>query len=202
MCLATTAKFEDAKPEQEITEPDLHFLKSLNPQSSVSELKAHALQNFAQGMNAGGTKYRCFQSLFHLLPAITDHYLYPSLLSRSQKGLFLDLGGGQGTDARKLIQDGWPADRIVISDVETFLWNVGLDLFQDGPKGPVRFIQANILNAADLQDGGPLHNFLGAAGGHDSLDACAGTCLLAQPEETGCAKEGLDHFRAFQYVVS
>ncbi|KAK9832278.1 hypothetical protein WJX74_005194 [Apatococcus lobatus] len=162
LCLATMGTFVDAKPERDITEPDLQFLKSLKPHLSVSELKAHVLESFARGMNTGGVKYRCFQSLYHLLPAITDHYLYTSLVSRSQKGLFLDLGGGQGTDARKLIQDGWPAQHITISDVETFLWNVGLDLYEDGPKGPVQFIKANILDAADINSGGPLHNFLGA----------------------------------------
>lgn len=177
-CLASTAKVADAQPEKEISEPDLQFLKSLNPQSTVPELKTHALDSFARGMNSGGIKYRCFQSLYHLLPAITDHYLYPSLISQgSHKGLLLDLGGGQGTDARKLIQDGWPADQIVISDVETFLWNVGLDLFQDGPTGPVRFINANILNAADIEPGGPLHDFLGAAGGLHHVIASAGMTL-------------------------
>ncbi len=75
-------------------------------------------------------------------------------------------GGGQGTDARKLVQDGWPATNIVSSDITRFLWDVGLHLFEDGPTGPVCFKEANILDAADTQPGGALHDYHGKAGDH------------------------------------
>ena len=162
--MASTDKFEDAKPEKEISDQDLAFLKSLNPNTHLPDLKAHVLANYAKGMSSGGLKYRCFQSLYYLLPAVTDHFHYSSLIASPSKGLFLDLGGGQATDARKLIQDGWPADKIVVSDITPFLWEVGLDLFQDGPTGPVTFKEANILNAADTEPGGPLHSYIGKAG--------------------------------------
>ncbi|KAK9865394.1 hypothetical protein WJX84_008678, partial [Apatococcus fuscideae] len=160
--LASTAPVFDAKPEQEISDADA-FLHSLRPSITLQQLKAHALQNYARGMSAGALKYSCFKRLYYLLPAITDHPRYLSLLSTPSKGLFLDLGGGQGTDARKLCQDGYPAEQIVVSDVSPFLWEVGLDLFQDGPKGPVSFVQGNVMNAADMAPGGVLHGCLGSA---------------------------------------
>ena len=135
-------------------------------------------------MNSRGLKYRCFLSLYYLLPAVTDHFLYASLIASPSKGLFLDLGGGQATDARKLIQDGWPADKIVVSDLTPFLWDVGLDLFQDGPTGPVTFKQANILNAADTEPGGALHSYIGKAGDfylHSGQSACSNNGLLQGP---------------------
>ena len=165
--MPSTEGFVDAKPEREISDQDLQFLQSLRPNVSLSDIRTHVLENYAKGMSTGGLKYRCFRSLYHLLPAVTDHFLYSSLLASIPmlaKGLFLDLGGGQGTDARKLIQDGWPADQIVISDTNTFLWDVGLDLFQDGPAGPVCFKEANILNAADTAPGGTLHSYINKAG--------------------------------------
>lgn len=162
--LGSKAAIANATPGKEISEPDLQFLQSLRPDLSLSELKAHALQNYAKGMSAGALKYNCFLKLYYLLPAITDHTLYRSLLARPSKGLFLDLGGGQGTDARKLCQDGYPAGQVVVSDISPFLWEVGLDLFQDGPEGPVRFVEANILNSADMAPGGALHSFLGSVG--------------------------------------
>jgi len=59
----------------------------------------------------------------------------------------LDLGCCFGNDARKAISDGFPAARVVTSDVRPEFWALGHQLFRTDPLNfPVKFIMGNVFD--------------------------------------------------------
>lgn len=47
--------------------------------------------------------------------------------------MWLEVGCAFGTDVRRLILDGWPANQVHCLDVHDGYWNFGLELYKDGP---------------------------------------------------------------------
>ena len=160
---ACSAPENDAEPPKVISDQDLSFMLSLDPVVSVIDLRIHILGCYQKAMAKNALKYNCLQSLYFLLPAINDNPLYSTLLGWPIKDLWIDLGCGQATDVRKIRQDGWPQDNILAIDINTFLWEFGLELFRDRSSAPAPFIEADVLHPPDLSPGGPLYPYLGEA---------------------------------------
>jgi len=66
-----------------------------------------------------------------------------------QNALFLDLGCCFGSDIRKAIEDGFPAQNIVASDLQPEFWQFGHDLFKSNASTlPVTFIPGDVFDTS------------------------------------------------------
>jgi SAM-dependent methyltransferase len=77
---------------------------------------------------------------------MSRHREYQAALRKGAEkdALFLDVGCCFGYDVRKLVLDGFPADRVLASDLEQGFWDVGNRLFTQSPK--IRFIAGDIFD--------------------------------------------------------
>ena len=119
----------------------LHGIVSFRvPQSICSALTVHSQRDRAWLI----APYPCVGSWFFLFPGITRLPQYPSILDRARNGaLILDLGCCFGQDLRLLAADGVPMDRMIASDLEADLWELGFELFRDQERMHAQFIQAD-----------------------------------------------------------
>ncbi|KAF8815539.1 hypothetical protein BYT27DRAFT_7193283 [Phlegmacium glaucopus] len=78
-------------------------------------------------------------------------------LGRKRKGaIFIDLGCCFGNDLRKAVQDGYPVENVLASDLRGDLWHLGHELFKSTPESfPVPFVQGDILDLNFLEPDGP-----------------------------------------------
>ncbi|EMD36198.1 hypothetical protein CERSUDRAFT_84273 [Gelatoporia subvermispora B] len=74
--------------------------------------------------------------------------VYPTVLHAGLSGstLFLDLGCCMGTDARKLVYDGYPASNVFACDISPRFIDLGHKLFGDTSTCPIRFLVSDILD--------------------------------------------------------
>jgi len=71
-------------------------------------------------------------------------------------GILLDAGSCFGADVRKAAQDGWPASRIVATDIVPEFWNLGHKLFRSSVASfSATFIRADLLDPAQFSPGPP-----------------------------------------------
>ncbi|KAI0301345.1 hypothetical protein BC826DRAFT_905092 [Russula brevipes] len=74
----------------------------------------------------------------------------------SNGGILLDAGSCFGADARKAAQDGWPANRIVATDIVPEFWDLGHKLFRSSAASfPATFIHADLLDRTQITPGPP-----------------------------------------------
>ncbi|KAJ3036709.1 hypothetical protein HK097_003769, partial [Rhizophlyctis rosea] len=86
--------------------------------------------------------YKCIETFMFLIPAIQFHPSYRTLLntlsdrqsSHQPAPYIADVGCCFGTDVRRLIYDGVPAENIVGVDLHDGYWNIGKRLFEDGER--------------------------------------------------------------------
>ncbi|KAF9267342.1 hypothetical protein L218DRAFT_1074108 [Marasmius fiardii PR-910] len=97
---------------------------------------------------------------FMRFPILRSTAAYQRLLelgSSRQNDHFLDLGCCFGSDIRRAIEDGFPAHRIIASDLHADLWKFGLQMFNTDPLiFPVVFIPGNILDSTFIDIQPPL----------------------------------------------
>ncbi|KAI9337893.1 hypothetical protein DFJ73DRAFT_798366 [Zopfochytrium polystomum] len=125
---------------------DLAFLKDIDGlDDDEKELDLHRSRIAATiaALNAQGLHiYRCIATLGFLRPRVHHHPAYPRLLAAlttaatpaatASTPIVIDIGCAFGTDVRKLLLDGVPADRILASDLLRGYWDAGADrLFAD-----------------------------------------------------------------------
>ncbi|KAF8824857.1 hypothetical protein HHX47_DHR7000536 [Lentinula edodes] len=77
--------------------------------------------------------------------------------STRANALFLDIGCCFGNDLRKAIEDGFPAQNVIASDLRPDFWNFGHELFNTNPTTfPVTFIPGNVLSSSFISTQPPL----------------------------------------------
>jgi len=95
-------------------------------------------------------RYRCVRDFLFLRIGITSLPAYPRLLalSRERKDLImLDIGCCFGVDVRKVIQEGFPAQNVIASDLRPEFWDLGHALFRSTPESfPVAFIPGDAFD--------------------------------------------------------
>jgi len=77
--------------------------------------------------------------------------------STRQNALFLDLGCCFGNDIRKAVEDGFPAEKIIASDLYADFWKFGHKLFNSTASTfPVTFISGDIFDSSFISIQPPL----------------------------------------------
>lgn len=80
--------------------------------------------------------YRCVAELMFLATRVSRHPFYQralEIVKQDTTARYLEAGCAFGTDVRRLILDGWPAEQIWALDVHDGYWKYGLELYGDGP---------------------------------------------------------------------
>ncbi|KAF8491241.1 hypothetical protein F5888DRAFT_1637766, partial [Russula emetica] len=100
--------------------------------------------------------YPCIR-LFHFAKSKIHLFQssYQNLLEigKSRKGaIFLDIGSCMGTDARKLIADGYPLEQVVTSDLRQEFANLGHKLFKTTQETyPIAFVPGDVFDPNHLE---------------------------------------------------
>ncbi|KAI0700443.1 hypothetical protein BC835DRAFT_418851 [Cytidiella melzeri] len=126
---------------------DVEFLSKLTGITDPEELKQHVLRVQAEAYAVH--PYPCIK-LFTFARTKINHYpAYSQLLKLGKERkdvVFLDLGCCVGNDIRRAVLDGFPASRIIGSDLNPGFWDVGHELFKSTPGTfPVKFLPGNIF---------------------------------------------------------
>ncbi|KAF8520803.1 hypothetical protein BU17DRAFT_46301 [Hysterangium stoloniferum] len=112
------------------------------------QLKAHILKVQAEAYAA--YPYPCIRLFSFTQLAVTEYSLYNDIIrhGRTQpEALLLEIGVGFGNDIRKMVADGYPIHKIVLTDISAPLWDIGHRLFCSSARTfPVKFIQADIFD--------------------------------------------------------
>lgn len=131
--------FRDVGTQAEITDASLEFLSKYTGEADFSKLREH-VHNVWSEARAKYHVYRCIQSFMFLQPRTPTHPKYAEIVAALAKPSarssgcdigILDIGCCFGTDVRRFLYDGVPADLIVASDLHSGYWNLGKLLFQD-----------------------------------------------------------------------
>ncbi|KAJ3021608.1 hypothetical protein HKX48_008177 [Thoreauomyces humboldtii] len=117
-----------------IPDESLAFLSAYKNEPNLDSLRKALLPVWTESVGKFHV-YRCIQTFSFLKPRVSEHPLYSSIVSECKKGgQVLELGCCYGTDVRKLIMDGVPAERIVASDLHSGYWDLGCKLFDDAER--------------------------------------------------------------------
>jgi len=101
------------------------------------QLKAHLIEQTRKAYEEV-YKYPCLLNFGHLDFRMTTHPLYGAVVKQgidtSRPGRFLlDIGTAVGTDARRVVLDGWPSERVYAVDINKKLIDIGRSMFCDSP---------------------------------------------------------------------
>ncbi|KAI0252758.1 hypothetical protein BJV78DRAFT_1091313, partial [Lactifluus subvellereus] len=134
-----------------------NFLRAITKVDDARELRDHIRRVATKAYEV--FPYRSIGSYTFAKATIARLPGYAEALSlgRSSGGILLDVGCCFGLDARKAAQDGWPANRIVATDIlRTEFWDLGHELCQSSAASfPAVFIQADLLDQAHITPGPP-----------------------------------------------
>jgi len=122
-------------------------------------LKAHIVEVAEKALKV--YPYHCIATFgflrFRILRSKPGYQQLLRLGSTRPNALFLDLGCCFGNDIRKAIQDGFPAQNIIASDLQPDFWKYGHELFNTSPSMfPVTFIPGNVLDPSFISIQPPL----------------------------------------------
>ncbi|KAI0087630.1 hypothetical protein BDY19DRAFT_954640 [Irpex rosettiformis] len=152
----------DQKPEEwdrvledEFYQPDedaIAFFKKETGITDSLELKQHVIRVQKEAFSI--FPYPCIRVFgftwmkFAHLPA---YELVLQLGRERKEPLFLDLGCCLGNDLRKLVQDGYPIQYVIASDLRQELWDLGHKLFRSTQETyPARFISGDVFDSSFL----------------------------------------------------
>ncbi|KAN0118614.1 hypothetical protein V8E52_005037 [Russula decolorans] len=141
------------------TEEERTFFKQQTGISDDEELKAHICRVQAEAYEV--YPYPCIR-LFSFakikLPLFRTSYQDLLEMGKSRKGaIFLDIGSCMGTDARKLIADGYPLEQVVTSDLRQEFANLGHELFKTTPETyPIAFVPGDVFDPNHLEIAPPI----------------------------------------------
>ncbi|GAW09016.1 protein [Lentinula edodes] len=94
---------------------------------------------------------------FRILRSQSGYKQLLELGSTRANALFLDIGCCFGNDLRKAIEDGFPAQNVIASDLRPDFWNFGHELFNTNPTTfPVTFVPGNVLESSFISTQPPL----------------------------------------------
>jgi len=92
--------------------------------------------------------YPCVLSFSFVMGKLTSHPVYPTVLEAGKKGttVFLDIGCAMGTDARRIVFDGYPASNVIGSDLRQSFIDQGHELYQDANNCKINFFSADMFD--------------------------------------------------------
>ncbi|KAH9950805.1 hypothetical protein B0H21DRAFT_721779 [Amylocystis lapponica] len=95
--------------------------------------------------------YPCIHAFHYVSLFMSQNPAYPSVMAAAKSApdtLFLDIGCCMGSDVRKLVFDGYPAARVLASDLRREYITLGHTLYQDLDTCPIRFFTSDIFSLA------------------------------------------------------
>ncbi|KAH9891082.1 hypothetical protein C8Q73DRAFT_702819 [Cubamyces lactineus] len=135
--------------------PDRKQLDFLMAQTGITdeeELKKHVLEVQAEAYKV--FPYTCIRRFVFIRSALSSLPSYDGLLKLGKErksAILLDVGCCFGNDVRQAVEDGFPAERIVTSDLHAEFWQLGHKLFcSTADTFPARFIPGNVFDPAHL----------------------------------------------------
>ncbi|KZW00939.1 hypothetical protein EXIGLDRAFT_603603 [Exidia glandulosa HHB12029] len=136
------------------------FFKAQTGIEDEEVLRQHIIKNQEEAYQVA--PYPCirrFGFTRHASLKISRHPSYDEVMDMGRNNptaLLLDLACCVGNDARKAAADGWPAERIVASDLHPEFWDVGHRLFRSTPQScPIQFIPGDLFSDAFLSSSAP-----------------------------------------------
>ncbi|KAJ3716033.1 hypothetical protein C8R42DRAFT_588942 [Lentinula raphanica] len=125
------------------------------------KLKEHIIEIAQKALEI--YSYHCIRTFgflrFRILRAQSGYKQLLTLGSTRPRAFFLDLGCCFGNDLRKAIEDGFPPQNIIASDLRADFWNFGHELFNSDPSTfPVTFVQGNVLDDSFITIQSPLNS--------------------------------------------
>jgi len=146
----------------DLTEEDRIFFKRQTGIQDDDELKAHILRVQAEAYEV--YPYPCirhFDFAKSKIGLFLSSYLTLNLLEmgKSRNGaIFLDIGSCMGTEARKLIADGYPLEQVVTSDLHQEFANLGHKLFKTTQETyPIASVPGDVFDPNHLEVVTPAH---------------------------------------------
>jgi len=143
----------------DLTEEERTFFKQQTGIPDDDDLKAHISRVQAEAYEV--YPYPCIR-LFHFakfkMRLFRSSYENLLEIGKSRKGaIFLDIGSCMGTDARKLITDGYPLEQVVTSDLRQEFANLGHKLFKTTQETyPIAFVPGDVFDPNHLEIAPPM----------------------------------------------
>lgn len=154
---ASLSEYPPPDPSKLVLGPaELDFMTRSTGIQDEAALRKHiiAVQEKAYSVHP----YPCIYMFSFLAIRITKFAAYEHVLKmgRERPGvLFLDMGCCFGTDARKLVDDGFPASQVVTSDYHADFWDLGNELFKTtNEKCGIRFLPGDVFSDAVINTSG------------------------------------------------
>ncbi|KAG0705675.1 hypothetical protein DFH29DRAFT_996553 [Suillus ampliporus] len=123
------------------------FKRQTNIQDEVA-LKTHIIDVQKEAYKVA--PYACIRGFEFMHPNISKLHIYDRILKRGSEGaILLDIGSCLGIDVRKAIDDGFPANNIIASDIEEAFSELGRKLFKSSSE-PCYFISGDVFDPAFL----------------------------------------------------
>ncbi|KAG6331893.1 hypothetical protein ID866_7199, partial [Astraeus odoratus] len=127
---------------------ELAFLKATTGIENEEELRAHVL--VVQKKAYKVVPYPCIYTFGFIRISIADQPVYQDILKigrEREHAILLDIGCGLGADTRKLVMDGFPAHKIVQSDLVEEWKDLSNELFRTTEETfPAKFIQGGVFD--------------------------------------------------------
>ncbi|THU92362.1 hypothetical protein K435DRAFT_829653 [Dendrothele bispora CBS 962.96] len=131
-----------------LTTDETEFFLATLGLDNVDELKMHIINIQKEALEI--FSYPCIRRFDFIRFKMTKHPQYKKsieYMNVNKQAVFLDMGCCFGTDVRKAIADGCPAERIIASDLRQEFWDLGNKLFKSGPETLLStFIQGDVLD--------------------------------------------------------
>ncbi|KAF8520668.1 hypothetical protein JB92DRAFT_2894244 [Gautieria morchelliformis] len=128
------------------------LLKASTGIQDDAQLKAHILRIQKEAYES--FPYPCIRLFTFTTVAVTQVPFYNEVIKQGRRrpdALLLEIGVGFGNDVRKVVDDGYPVQNIVVSDINPQLWEIGHRLFRsDSRSFPVKFVQGDIFDERAL----------------------------------------------------
>ncbi|KAJ3872560.1 hypothetical protein F5051DRAFT_151056 [Lentinula edodes] len=142
-----------------LTQDELAFYKTQTGLIDEEKLKERIAEIAQKALDV--YPYHCIWTFgflrFRILRSQSGYKQLLELGSTRANALFLDIGCCFGNDLRKAIEDGFPAQNVIASDLRPDFWNFGHELFNTDPKTfPVTFVPGDVLSSSFISTQPPL----------------------------------------------
>ncbi|KAJ3888970.1 hypothetical protein GG344DRAFT_52594 [Lentinula edodes] len=142
-----------------LTQDELAFYKTQTGLTDEAKLKARIAEIAQKALDV--YPYHCIWTFgflrFRILRSQSGYKQLLELGATRRDALFLDIGCCFGNDIRKAIQDGFPAQNVIASDLRPDFWNFGHQLFNTDPTTfPVTFVPGDVLSSSFISTHPPL----------------------------------------------
>ncbi|KAF9524847.1 hypothetical protein CPB83DRAFT_860575 [Crepidotus variabilis] len=127
---------------------ELAFVQKLTGISDEEELKNHIISVQTKAYAVYG--YPCIRAFAFLRMRMFRSHAYQvafKLREVRENPILLDIGCCFGNDVRKAVDDGWPVEDIVASDLRQEFWDAGHELFKSSPETfPAAFVPGDAFD--------------------------------------------------------